>query len=314
MSAGLDGLALRRTPGALDLAVSQGPGGLALRISAGPPAPLDALVTGQPASAVAELLPRLFSLCRVAQGLAARLALGLVPEPDSGERLSREILRDHLSRLFVFLPRAAGIAPRPLPSEGDGAAAVASRIFGPAGRLPPPADLAGWLDAGHGLAPLLTRIIALFPPGEAVADLPPARPETAFAGHAVENSPAARNAVHPLVADMARRFGKGPSWRLAGILADVERCLDQDLPAPSGGPGQASVPASRGLYSLRADVVEGRVSALWRRTPTDDMTMPGGVLERSVATLSPTSGNRIPLILALADPCVPVNLREIGHA
>ena len=98
------------------------------------------------------MLPRLFNLCRVAQGMAALLSLGL---PAAGD-LRAEVIRDHLMKLCLLLPRALGAAPLPLPA--DPACLPGSR------GLPADGNPAGWDSP---LAPLATRIAAAFAPGEA---------------------------------------------------------------------------------------------------------------------------------------------------
>ena len=128
--------------------------------------PLGALILGRPVDEVAALLPRLFNLCRIAQGIAARMALGL-PQRDDGTALTAEILRDHLIRLCVTLPPLLGLPARA--PAGD----PLDILFGPLRGLP--VDLAGlrrWLDAGDGTAPLVTAISRAFAPGEAAVDLP----------------------------------------------------------------------------------------------------------------------------------------------
>ncbi|MFN3294922.1 MAG: phosphotransferase, partial [Gemmobacter sp.] len=81
---------------------------------------------GRPVAEVAETLPRLFNLCRVAQAAAARLALGMTDDSDP----RAEVIRDHLAQVYVTRRRALGLAPRRPDPAG---------ICGPAGRLP--ADL-----------------------------------------------------------------------------------------------------------------------------------------------------------------------------
>ncbi|MEM6677592.1 MAG: hypothetical protein AAF675_06950 [Pseudomonadota bacterium] len=74
------------------------------------------LVLGRPVDAVAALLPRLFNLCRAAQTVALRAALGLPPDPD-GQPIATEVARDHLMRFHVLWPRLLGQVPAPLPTD-----------------------------------------------------------------------------------------------------------------------------------------------------------------------------------------------------
>ena len=59
-------------------------------------------------------------------------------------------------------------------------------------------------------------------------------------------------------------------------------------------------------------VAGGRVSAFERVTPTDHLTAPGGVLERSLASLGPDAETKAELLLAILDPCAPVTLESAG--
>ncbi|ODM42696.1 HupK protein [Cereibacter johrii] len=256
------------------------------RLLRGPALPVAALLVGRPPKAAAELLPRLFNLCPVAQATAVRLALDL-PLPDLAE-LAAEIAREHRQKLTLLWPRLLDLPaadPEPLPA---------------------PADLTGWVAR----QPLFAALARLFPPGTAVADLPAVTGETMFAPNPCDNSPAARRQDHPTLSAAARLWGRGPLWRALGRLADL---------APPPPPvrlacGAAVVPAARGSYAVRARIDGGRVTAFARMTPTDHLIAPGGILERSLATLPADSGRLVPVLLALLDPCVPLTIEEAAHA
>ncbi|MEA5160130.1 HupK protein [Cereibacter johrii] len=256
------------------------------RLLRGPALPVAALLVGRPPMAAAELLPRLFNLCPVAQATAVRLALDL-PLPDPAE-LAAEIAREHRQKVTLLWPRLLD-----LPAADPGP-------------LPAPEDLTGWVAR----QPLFAALARLFPPGTAVADLPAVTAETMFAPTPCDNSPAARRQDHPTLSAAARLWGRGPLWRALGRLADL---------APPPPPvrlacGTAVVPAARGSYAVRARIDGGRVTAFARMTPTDHLIAPGGILERSLATLPPDSGRLLPVLLALLDPCVPVTVEEAAHA
>ena len=70
-----------------------------LREVPSPPLPLARLVEGRAVEEVADLLPRLFNLCRVAQTVALRMALGL--ERIETGALAAEIAREHALKLSV---------------------------------------------------------------------------------------------------------------------------------------------------------------------------------------------------------------------
>ncbi len=256
------------------------------RLLRGPALPVAALLVGRPPKAAAELLPRLFNLCPVAQATAVRLALDL-PLPDPAE-LAAEIAREHRQKLTLLWPRLLD-----LPAADPGP-------------LPAPADLTGWVAR----QPLFAALARLFPPGTAVADLPAVTAKTMFAPTPCDNSPAARRQDHPTLSAAARLWGRGPLWRALGRLAD----LAPPPPSVRLACGAAVVPAARGSYAVRARIDGGRVTAFARMTPTDHLIAPGGILERSLATLPADSSRLVPVLLALLDPCVPVTVEEAAHA
>jgi hypothetical protein len=286
------------------------------------PAPalaVETLMRGKRHEEVASLLPRMFNLCRTAQQTAVRLALDL-PHAAGEDALRREILRDHVLRLAVVLPGHFGQSPPELPPGWRaGGNAVRRALFGPACSLP--ADFpafASWRDAATTpLAALVRRVDGLLRPGEASAGrLPRVRPATALDPHAaVENSCAGRASEHPLLGAIEAELGRGPVWRLMGRMCDLERRLGGDVPeAWCPAPGIAHVAASRGLYSVRAEFAGDRVAAFARVTPTDHLQAPGGVLERSLATLPADRAGLAPLLLDILDPCLPIRLEEAAHA
>lgn len=273
------------------------------RVQAGAALPLAALVAGRPPEAVAALLPRLFNLCRMAQGAAARAALGLVPEVSEAD-LRAEVLREHLVAFCVTLPPLLGQAPGRLP-DGD----VAGALFGQG--LPKGLDgLVEWLAAGAGCAPLVAALQARLQPGEGIiGPLPP--PPSPLTPGAYENSAAGRRAGHPLLRAVEAASGRGPLWRLLGRLADAEAVLAGDLPRVRVHRGVAIAPAARGQYALRIETAGGLVTGISRLTPTDHLLAPGGALEQALAASRPALA---PLIIALHDPCVPVTVKEAAHA
>lgn len=281
------------TLGAVDLVL--GPGGAVIERR---PAPLDRLILGRTGEEAAALLPRIFNLCRVAQGQAARLALGL---PPTGEDPAEEALRDHQAKVFVTLRRDFGLAPmvpRPLTPLPSSLAA-----------------LAAWMEAATPEAELARAIRAAFSPGWAVTPaLAFPAGLAAFAPGPFENSAAGRQARHPLLAALERLGGRGPLWRYLGLLADAEAAAAHALPAPVAEPGAAVVQAARGAYALRIDLSEGRVTGMQRLTPTDHQLAPDGPLTLALARLPADRARLAPLVLALHDPCVPVSIREAGDA
>lgn len=272
------------------------------RITCQPGPDLARQLIGRPVAEAAALLPRLFNLCRMAQGQAARLSLGL---PGLAEDSRAEIIRDHLAHLFVILPRALGFNPAPPPKPQDRAA-----LFGPTGRMPQdPADLRLWM-AGDGPLPRLARQVdRLFP--AALWQLPRLPAARGLTPGAHENSPAARQADHPLVQPLPC----GPLWRVLGRLCDLEAALEDRLPPPRVlADGTALVQASRGTYALRLTQYDGHITGLSRLTPTDHQLAPGGALETALSLVPIDRPDLARALVALHDPCIPVTVREESHA
>lgn len=270
-----------------------------------PPA-LRPLLRGMAPDQAAALLPRLFNLCGAAQGMAARLSLGLPVAPDARATLHHEVLRDHLLALCVTLPRALGLRPAGLPEGWARGADIGAALWGGA----MPQDLAGWLGSGRGLAPLLLRVTQTFPDRAGTGPaLPHAGPETVDAPQPLENSPAARQAMHPLMRQAAALHGRGPLWRVLGRACDAAAAATGHLPpAHLRADGMALVPAARGTYALRLTLVAGRVEGVTRITPTDHMLATGGALRCALRGIP--DATRAALLLAIFDPCQPVELRH----
>ncbi len=233
-----------------------------------PPLPVETLLLGRPAGEVAALLPRLFNLCPMAQGLAARMALGM---DTAGFDTGAEILRDHAVKLCVTLPRAFGLPVIAMPVVTAPRLEQARGLLG-AGGLP--LTMAGLERWQAPLAGLARHLQASFAEGVAVtAVLPPAPP---LAEGAFENSAAGRQEDHPLLQAVQARFGRGPLWRALGLMADLEAAVTGHLPAPRLRGGVAVVPAARGAYALRLTTAGGMLTGFARRTPTDHLLAPGG--------------------------------------
>ena len=295
----------------------------ALRAVPAPAFPVARLVIGKPAAEAADLLPRLFNLCRVAQGAAARAAFGLPLPSNWQDELRAEILRDHVAKLCLRWPALVSLPPLTLPRDWQAGNAEARRvIFGPAEHMPEtPGKFRTFLQAEQGCARLLRAISQLFAPFEACrAALPAPGTGNFFARALVENSTAARQAAHPVLQGIETEWGRGPLWSATALAYDLQAVLDGRLPATVFSRGCAIVPAARGLYGISATVEGGRVTAFTRQTPTDHLLTPGGVLDQSLASLRPARAQALgPLVLSLLDPCTPVRLdpaepMEADHA
>ncbi|MGI1661496.1 hydrogenase expression/formation protein HupK [Palleronia sp. KMU-117] len=276
-----------------------------------PGVPVDRLVVGRDVDEVAALLPRLFNLCRAAQGAAVEAALG---RPVATAGIAQEILRDHLVKFHVTWPAFFGLPPAALPADwATGGEALRRAVFGAPGRAPvTAAEVFDFLASEDGVAPVLRRIDGCFAPGEAAAPgIAPVTPETMWDVGPVDNSVAARTADHPAMRAIEAARGRGPLWRAAARLFDIERVIAGGVAAiVAPRRGEAVVPAARGAYAVRIALDGRAVTAFARVTPTDHLLTPGGVLDRALSTLPALKAGLGPLLLDILDPCSPVRLRE----
>ncbi|WP_460274057.1 hydrogenase expression/formation protein HupK [Celeribacter sp. ULVN23_4] len=267
-----------------------------------PPAPPVArLAVGKPVDAVVALIPRLFNLCRGAQDVAIRMALGLEVDPKLEATLAEDFIRDHLVRLGIILPRQLGLESLRV---GLGARALLPKHMPETER-----ELERFLKEDAGFAPVLRRIDARFAPYEATADVPALTEDLVTQAVACENSVAARHSEHPLMQVIEQCRGRGPLWRTAARMLDMEACLNCELPEPLQlENGWVVVPASRGAYAMRAEVADGVVTRFERVTPTDHMMAPGGIMAQSLAGLPEEKHGLAQLLIDVIDPCSPVIL------
>ncbi len=290
---------------------------ISLKAQKARPLPVGKMVLGKPCNEVADLLPRLFNLCRAAQGIAVRLALGLENE-GSDKALRQEIIRDHVLRLTVVLPGHFGRSPMALPQGWQtGGDALRRLLFGRTGRLPDNVDdYEVYLRGGEGLSGLWRQVSDLFAEGEAETDLLPyvSAATAADAAARVENSCAVRVRDHRVVAALGKKR-RSMLWRVVARSYDLQALLDgAPLTAYSPEPGLAHVPATRGSYTVRAEHDGTLVTAFSRVTPTDHLQAPGGVLDQTFASLPATRASLVPLIMDILDPCAPIRVKEVTHA
>ncbi len=287
------------------------------RFRAMPSLPVGAIVLGRRTEEVLEILPRIFGLCRSAQAAALRAALDLPPDPGGRDALREEILRDHLAKFLVELPRALGEAPSPLP-EGWARQPelVASTVWG---APEPPADgdaVEAFLAEGRGVAPVLNAIDAAFGLGDCAAEgLTPVTSVSVYLPVPAENSVAGRQANHPAMQHLEATRGRGPLWRAAARLWDIADVLADRLPEVERiGPHRAVAPAARGLYAVEARAENDRITAFSRLTPTDHMLREGGIADRALETLPPGDLARARVLMAVLDPCTRVTLVDAPDA
>lgn len=259
-----------------------------------PPLPVDALVQGKPVEEVAELLPRLFNLCRAAQRVAVRAVLGLPVTAKDMTAVTQEIRREHEVRLGVLLPLAFGL---------------------PAGKGPTsfpatPAEFNAFLQTDDPLAVLLQRIAQAFGGGQAVADgLAPASGRAVFSVCPQENSVAGRVSDDPVMQHVEAQHGRGPLWRVVARGVELRRLSEGWQPEIKYLADGIIAPAARGSYALQATVAENRVETFHRITPTDHLLATGGILDASLGSL--TDRFLASALMAILDPCSPVQLTEV---
>lgn len=280
--------------------------------------PAAQLVIGMPVEQAAELLPRIFNLCRTSQSTAARLAFDLPLAPDAPRKLALDIFKDHVLKVAFKWPTHFGEKPMTLPKGWQKAPdELRQTLFCATEMLPDDFDgFWDFLDRGEGVGHVLARLRGAFAPFEAAsAGLPFATTKSAFSVTVQENSVASRQAPHPVLQQIERVLGRGPLWRATAVVYDMESCLDGTLPpAVLVSTGHAVVPASRGLYAVEATASDGIVTAFHRITPTDHMLAQRGILDQSLETLTPRNHALAPLVVDILDPCLPVRLEEVRHA
>jgi hypothetical protein len=284
------------------------------RIDAPPGPEAHNLAAGKPVGEAREMLGRIFNLCRAAQTAGFDIATGAVPQTDT---IAAEIRRDHLMQIFMAWPKALGLTPWFDRTWLTDDKAALNALFGPNAHAPrSDFEMAGFLGSDDGVGPLLHLIGEVFGPRTALTEeLPLVDADTAFRPVAVENSPAARQAVHPAVAYVEAMYGRGPLWRAVGRVIDLAMILEgrplRPVPAPQGS---AIVPATRGYYAVSVGTRDGHVTSLTRITPTDHMLAQGGALEAMLSRLPPDRAMLLPVLMTLVDPCRPLNVEAANNA
>ncbi|PWR23152.1 nickel-dependent hydrogenase large subunit [Zavarzinia compransoris] len=292
------------------------------------------LLAGRGAAEAAALVPLVFNLCAVAQGRAARAALGLAGH-DAGEEtaLRQEHLRDHLHCFAVAWPALLGqgpdndlLAAAGALARGEGAA-LRERLTGRAADL---GDLDGpGLDRvlAAGETPLLRLLAALrrrLQPSWGRASLPAPTPSDVAGRLAGGQAPLCETtaldhvAGRPLVAALAAAEGRSLFLRMIGRVLDCLRVLDPRAliaPALAPAPGVGIAAAVRGVLGHRAELRDGRVADYRLLAPTDWNLAPGGILARVLNALP--AGEDLPFLARLAisciNPCVPTVLAIDGR-
>ncbi len=286
------------------------------------PPKLGRLLEGKPVAEVATLVPALFSVCRVGQGVCALAALGQ-PQPSAGPALVLEALEHHAWQLDVEWPRALGLPPQAealrqtlgLLRAGPGPVLVE--------HLRAKFDTA--LDRGSVGAQFLRRAAELdrgveWPEprvghptlSECEAGLSDSADFAARPGP-LEVGPLARVKDLPEMRDLAQRQGWGLETRARARVLDAQHALEQlaaqDFPAVQvidrgAGVRAAMVQVARGPLVHRV-VREGDRTVGWRSVaPTEWTFHPDGAVQALVGTMALAVQERARLYVSLLDPCV----------
>lgn len=291
------------------------------------------VLVGQPADRAVALVPRLFSLCGQAQGVAAHLALqaarGELPTAEAlnagGRAVALEAIGEHLWRLLLDWPPLLVCVARQdefiswrkrLRAVADQPAASALGV-----------ELLAWLERETlpfaDADPLPSVVGALLPwqgaavwAREIIDDAFALRPQ--FAGQPAETGALARQADDPDVAALLAA-GDRVAARLAARYADLRflarALIEPDLLAGwlDAAPvaervGLARVETARGLLLHLIQINDGRVGRYVIVAPTEWNFHPQGAFAREITdcpALSRAQAERGARRLALAlDPCV----------
>jgi hypothetical protein len=290
------------------------------------------ILIGQPIERAVELVPRLFSLCGQAQGVAARLAWcaarGEAPDAaalrEGGRRVALEVIGEHLWRLLLDWPPMFG-----LPARKDNFLFWRKRLLAvqdQAGAALLGSELGAWLRAERQLSvePVVAATPGVLLPWLAAEAW--ARQtidedfavQPTFAGLPAETGPLARRAEEAGVAAL-HVAGQGVAARLAARYADLHflaealrepQRLDGWLGAAqvAENVGLARVETARGLLIHLIQVNDGRVGRYVIVAPTEWIFHPQGAFVREMtgcpaASLAEAETAARRLALAL-DPCV----------
>ena len=290
------------------------------------------ILIGQPVERAVDLVPRLFSLCGQAQGVAARMAwyaargeaFDTAALRESGRRVALEAIGEHLWRLLLDWPPMYG-----LPARKDDFLFWRKRLLAvddQAGAALLGDELDRWLLAEQQLPvePAVTATPGALLPWlgadewaqQAMADDFAERPS--FAGLPAETGPMARRVGDAGVA-VLHAAGQGVAARLAARYADLHflarallepQWLDGWLGAAQIGEnvGLARVETARGLLLHLIQVNDGRVERYVIVAPTEWNFHPQGAFVREITGCPASTRAEAELAarrLALAlDPCV----------
>lgn len=287
---------------------------------------------GREAAAAVALVPRLFSLCGRAQGLAAHLALAAASGKQADFAGARrevvlEAISEHLWRLLLDWPRVLGAEPR-LAAFRDWRKRLLAAA--PADDASLVADLLAELPAlVADLPEERSAVGAALLPTLATADWATLSIDDAFAGAPhwrdapAETGALARQSADPRITTLLAD-GRRIAARIAARIADLRQLAAGllDPGALSGwfdavplapGTGLARVETARGLLLHLIQVNDGRVARYVIVAPTEWNFHPQGAFVGELVGCSAASREAAASLagrLALAlDPCVSYEVR-----
>lgn len=300
--------------------------------------PVARALCGLPAARVVEVVPRVFSLCRRAQGAAARLCLQaargerVVAGAELGLTVALEAIGEHLYHLLIGWPQVCVAADASIrqqefvtwrhrlqrADDEQGAATLGQDLVAwlpslslPVFDEPPIAHAVAWLPQLSAAAWAMQGERGVFDEWPTFAGLPA---ETgALAAHPAD----AEVAAH--LAD-GRRLSARLAARLAALrylgelMAAPARAADLlDAASPAPACGLARVETARGTLLHRVEVDGDRVRDYRIVAPTEWNFHPqGSFMCEMVGQLAPTRAAAADMAsrLALAlDPCVPYTVQ-----
>lgn len=295
--------------GRVEIALRRRDGAVAAELRVLRPTAADAM-RGRGADEAQRLLPMLYSICGVAQGTAARLAVAAARGEAAAPRVDAAVLaegrREHLWRLLLDwpallgLPREEALLAEALRRLKDGSFEGwrEGALRAPLGRIDAALDRFGGEAVPSRLLPVLSaaQTLAAWP-----------RLDAGFAARPQwQGGPAETGAL-------ARAGGGNAGWparvraRIAEVFADSALGRVESI-GVAPGVGRAVVETARGMLMHEAALAGERVVDYAIVAPTEWNFHPGGGLAAVLAGLGPASAEALRAAAeraALAfDPCV----------
>ena len=271
-----------------------------------------ALAGRSPAELLA-LVPRLFSVCSVAQGVACARALEAALGEPAGPRLDAcrdvaclaEACASHVWQLGLAWREAAGVPPDParVARTRRAVADLCGALFGGPSVISSMQTDPAWDEASSSLEALASLVHDVASGETPLEERVRVADRAGFAG---------------LLGRLQERRGSA----LAHARGARARLLDALRTAPVGTPrlaapgeGTGSAQTARGLLHHHVRTTADRVEAFESESPTDRTFCSGRVLQEALAgtAAGPTLARDAGWLVLALDPCVPWSI-EVGDA